>query len=120
MAEAPGRAILVVEDEALVAMLLEDMLTELGYRVVGPAFRPDSAMALARDGEIDAAILDVNLAGTPSYEIARALAARSIPFAFATGYGTAGLDGLPDAPVIQKPYQQEDVRAALLQLLPAG
>ena len=115
-----GSAILVVEDEALVAMLLEDMLIELGHRVIGPALRPDTAMALARTGAIDAAILDVNLAGTPSYEIAHALVERDIPFAFATGYGTAGLDGIPDVPVIQKPYQQEDVAAALLKLLPAG
>ena len=84
---------LVVEDEVLVAMLIEDMLTELGFEVLGPAMRLDAAL---KNGEgtivFDLAVLDVNLANEQSFPVAHLLQERGIPFFFATGYGLRGLD----------------------------
>ncbi len=98
--------VLVVEDEYLVAMLLEDMLTELGHRVIGIAGDVATALEMAQREEMEVAILDVNLGGAETYPIADVLLARGIPFLFATGYGRAGLPPpYRDAPVLQKPFQ---------------
>jgi CheY-like chemotaxis protein len=106
--------ILVVEDEAIVAMLLEDMLAELGYEVVGPVTRLDRALDLARGALIDAAVLDVNVNGNDSYAVADALRARAIPFVFATGYGTKELaERFRDSPITQKPFHRDDLERAL-------
>jgi DNA-binding response OmpR family regulator len=75
-----GRRVLVVEDEIMVAWLLEDMLTNLGCTVVGPAARIDQALALIDAEGFDAAVLDLNLNGTKSYPVADALAAHGVPF----------------------------------------
>ncbi|HEX6011198.1 MAG TPA: response regulator [Geminicoccaceae bacterium] len=83
-----GRRVLVVEDELIVAFLLEDMLAGLGCAVVGPAARVDQALALLDAEAIDAALLDVNLNGHKSYPVADALAARGVPFVFSTAYHT--------------------------------
>ena len=120
MGEAPqsGQRVLVVEDEMLVSMLLEDMLADLGCEVVGPATKVDDALALLDVQEIDLAILDVNLNGTESYRVADALAARGVPFIFATGYGGEGLrDNYRHVPVMQKPYQQRDLETLLSKAL---
>lgn len=118
MAAAGVRRILVVEDEPIVAIALQDMLEELGYEVVGPGFRVAAALALARNEPIDAAILDVNMGDGDSYGVAEALGARGIPFVFATGYGRLGLDPAYDeAAVLQKPYREAQVAAALNALL---
>lgn len=110
--------ILVVEDEPIVAISLQDMLGDLGYDVVGPAFRVAAALVLAEGEPIDAAILDVNMAGEDSYAVAYALKARGIPYLFATGYGRQGLEpGHDDVPVLQKPYRESQVDAALKELL---
>src|SRR6202045_5470871 len=81
-----GRRVLVVEDETMVAWLLEDMLADLGCAVVGPAAHVNQALAMLDAEAIDAAVLDVNLQGQKSYPIADAIAARGVPFAFSTGY----------------------------------
>jgi len=74
-----GRRVLLVEDEAMIAMLLEDMLGDLGCTVVGPAYALTSALALAAgESPIDVAILDINLAGRPVFEVADALRARRV------------------------------------------
>ncbi len=113
MKDRPDR-ILVVEDEAIVAMLLEDMLAELGYAVVGPVTRLDRALDLAREAEIEAAVLDVNLNGHDTYAVADALSARSIPFVFATGYGAKELaERFRGTPVTQKPFHRDDLDRAL-------
>ena len=117
MGESAGRRILVVEDEPLVAMLLEDLLLELGLEVIGPALRLERALELARSEPMDAAILDVNLAGERSYAVAEQLAARGIPFAFATGYGSPGLDRNLDAPLLRKPFERDAVRRVAERLL---
>src|SRR5262247_3630534 len=86
-----GLRVLVVEDEMMVSMLIEDMLSDLGCTVVGPASRLDEAMELARQGGLDCAVLDVNLGGQPIFPLADLLRQQGAPFAFATGYGDAGL-----------------------------
>ena len=85
--EAHSGRVLVVEDEMMISMLLEDMLGELGYETVGPASRLESALDMARDADVQAAILDVNLHGRPTWPVAEILRERGIPFMFATGYG---------------------------------
>src|ERR1700692_3817867 len=95
-----GRRILVVEDEMIVAWLLEDMLADLGCAVVGPAVSINQALAMIDAEAIDAAVLDVNLNGQVSYPIADALAARGVPFVFSTGYAKDRLlDGYRTFPV---------------------
>src|SRR5271165_2043073 len=81
--------VLLVEDEAMIAMLIEDMLADLGCDVVATAGQLGEAVSLARSGSFDLAFLDLNLRGVPSYPVAQALRERGIPFAFVTGYGTA-------------------------------
>lgn len=110
--------ILLVEDEMLIALLLEDMVTELGFEVVGPAMRLQSALALAREETFDLAIVDINLANEKSFPIADALRERGIPFIFATGYGTNGLDeAYRGTRTIQKPFESEDLALAIRQVL---
>jgi CheY-like chemotaxis protein len=117
-----GRRVLVVEDEMAIAMMIEDMLADAGCEVAGMASRPAEALsAIAGDLAIDAAILDVNLGGSDSYEVAAALKARGVPFVFSTGYGRSGLpDDMVDNPVLQKPFRQQDLVEALEGLLAVG
>ena len=108
-----GRA-LVVEDEILVAMYIEDLLTDLGFEVVALGTDLDQAMPVAREGAFDFAVLDVNLNGRASFPIAEVLRERQIPFLFASGYGSKGLlDRWRDAVRIQKPFRGEDLAAAI-------
>ena len=116
-ADLAGLRVLVVEDDAMVSMLIEAMLQDLGCQVVGPASRLDEALALAESAEFDCAILDVNLGGTPAYPVADRVRERGRPFAFATGYGQAGLrDCDQDALVLGKPFQEADLARVLGQL----
>jgi CheY-like chemotaxis protein len=112
-----GLRVLVVEDEMMVSMLIEDMLGDLGCIVVGPASRLDEAMELARAGNIDCAVLDVNLGGQPIFPLADLLREHGWPFAFATGYGDAGLrDVDKGSPVLQKPFREGDLARVLGEL----
>lgn len=121
-ASLKGRRILVVEDEMMIAILVEDMLNELGCSVVGPAHALDTALALARaENEIDAALLDVNLAGQPVFAVADALRLIGVPAIFATGYGGAGLRDVDHgAPVLEKPFVSGDLERALHAALGIG
>lgn len=111
-----GMNILAVEDEMLVAMMLEDILEDAGCNVI-VAGHLDQALILAQERDLDAAILDENLHGTRSYPVADALIARAIPFIFATGYGeTNSRELYPGRSVIAKPYRDRDVLAALTAL----
>ncbi|HEY5071776.1 MAG TPA: response regulator [Caulobacteraceae bacterium] len=116
-----GSRVLVVEDEAMIAMLVGDMLADLGCTVVGPAHCLDEALAVVGDGaELDVALLDVNLGGQPVFALADALRARGVPVIFATGYGDAGLRDIDRAaPVLQKPFRGEDLARALTEALGA-
>ena len=107
-----GLRVLVVEDETLVAMLLEDMLADHGCVVAATASRiPQALEHIADEGlGLQAAILDVNLAGQPSFPLAEALAAKGVPFVFATGYGAGGLpETWRDRPTLQKPFSHDEV-----------
>ena len=113
-----GLKVLVVEDEMLVSMLVEDMLSDLGCTVVGPAAELEEAMSLAQNAEIDLALLDVNLGGRPIFPVADTLKARGVPFAFARGYGEAGLsEDHRGAAVLQKPFREADLAKALRGLV---
>lgn len=117
MSPLEGRRVLLVEDESLVAMMVEDMLLELGCEVV-VAMRLDKALAYAKSENFDFAVLDVNLGETRSYPVADLLCERCTPFLFATGYGHQGLDAdYRGAPVLQKPYQVEPLQHLLTHLL---
>lgn len=116
LSDLANKRILLVEDEVIIAMMLEDMITELGGIVVGPAATLESGLAFARNEELDGAILDVNLGEGNSSAIADVLAARSIPFVMATGYGHA-TDNLHSAPLLQKPYLMNDLQRALRSIL---
>ena len=108
---------LVVEDEIMVAMYVEDLLTELGFEVAGLATGLDQALPLAREGSFDFAVLDINLAGQSSFPVADVLRARGIPFLFASGYGSKGLsDGYRDAIRIQKPFLSRDLEEAIARI----
>jgi CheY-like chemotaxis protein len=118
-----GRRVLVVEDEALVSMLLEDMLDDLGCQIVGPMMRVQDALMLVRDESqvIDIAILDVNLAGERSFPVAEALAARGCLFVLATGYDDSGIDERwRDRPMLRKPFLPHQLERALREALANG
>ena len=109
-----GRKVLVVEDEAIISFLIEDMLLSLGCASVTHAGSVKQAMIALAAETPDAAVLDVNLAGEPGYAIAEKLEQAGIPFVFATGYGEGGLPARwRDKPVIQKPFTLEGLEAAL-------
>ena len=100
--------VLLVEDEALVAMMMRDILLELGLSVAGPFCTPAEAVAAARDDGVDAAILDVNLGGELIYPVADTLVARGVPFVFITGYGAESIDGrFSHIPILQKPIERQ-------------
>src|SRR3984893_7886821 len=103
-----GNRILLVEDEILVAMMMRDTLTELGFSVVGPFSRLSQAMVAAVHENIDAGIIDINLGGEFVYRVAEVLIARRIPFVFVTGYGVESIDSrFGSVPVIKKPVQRQ-------------
>lgn len=106
--------VLIVEDEFLVAALLEDRLEMLGCDVVGPAVSIAEALELLATEPLDAAVLDVNINGEKVFPVADALAERGIPFLFATAYGAAGVaDRHTGRAVLDKPYQERALEHAL-------
>jgi CheY-like chemotaxis protein len=116
-----GPRILVVEDELMIRMLLEDMLSELGYTVVVEAARIDEALEAAKTADFDVAILDVNLNGQPISPVVDALVARGRPFVFATGYGEGSLPELyRDRPTLKKPFQLDGLKRTLQSALDDG
>ena len=116
-ASLKGARVLIVEDAVLLALELETGLSDAGAEVIGPAYELEEALALL-DRPIDAAVLDANLNGRSVTPVAEALAARKVPFVFATGYGeTGGAPGGFEAPVIRKPYDVTQVAAAVAELL---
>jgi CheY-like chemotaxis protein len=114
-----GKRVLVVEDELMIRMLLDGMLTDLGHTVAAEAGRIDEALAAAKQAEFDVAILDVNLNGEPITPVVEILLQRGLPFVFATGYGQRGVpDAYRDNVTLQKPFQVEALAQALEAVAP--
>jgi DNA-binding response OmpR family regulator len=111
---SPGRTILIVEDEPLIAMMLEDFLESLGHSIVGTCDTVAVALTHVEKGGFDLAILDVNLKGENVWPVASLLRERKVPFVIATG---GHVDPPPpefnDAPVIEKPYTVDRVTPAI-------
>jgi CheY-like chemotaxis protein len=104
----------LVEDEGVVALLIESMLHDLGYDVLGPVPRLAKALDIARAETFDIGVLDVNLNGTPSFPVADLLLEKGIPFVFATGYGAPGIPSyLSTSTVLQKPFKIDQLANAI-------
>jgi len=104
----PGNRLLLVEDEALTGMMMSEMLTDLGFDVIGPFARVADAMAAIKREDFHAAVLDVNLDGEVVYPVADAVLARGVPFVFVTGYSADGIDRrFAQVPVLQKPIERQ-------------
>ena len=114
------KQILIVEDEPLIAMMLEDFLDVLDQDVAGSADSVATALERVEQGGLDAAILDVNLrGGEKSTPVAEALERAGVPFVFATGGGDEGVDErFRDRPVLQKPFTMDGVAKVLAGLRP--
>jgi CheY-like chemotaxis protein len=115
---AKGLRVLVVEDEAMIRILVTDMLGELGHTTAAEAGHIDQALELAQSAEFDLAILDVNLRGKLITPVAEMIRARGRPIIFATGYGA---DGLPEQfrglSALQKPFQMEALAAMIDEVM---
>jgi CheY-like chemotaxis protein len=108
------KRVLVVEDEAMIRMLLEGMLDDLGHIVAAEAGSIDEALALAKQAEFDVAILDVNLNGKPITPVVEALIARGLPFVFASGYGQRGVpEPYRSSPALLKPFEAAALARAI-------
>ncbi|MFN7191989.1 MAG: response regulator, partial [Rhodospirillales bacterium] len=114
-----GIRVLAVEDSFMVVSMLEIVFDSFGWTMVGPAARVSQALALIESETVDAALLDVNLDGEMSWEVASALQARGIPFVLSTGYEIAQLlpDGLKNAKFVRKPYNVDELEKAVLAAL---
>ena len=100
--------VLLVEDEALVAMMIQETLNEFGYQVVGPLNTASEALAAAREGHFDAAVLDINLGDGLVYTVAEILGVRGVPFIFVTGYDADSVDPrFSEVPILQKPIERD-------------
>ena len=106
--------VLVVEDEALIAMLVEDMLHDGGGEMVGSAGNLTDAVDLARTAQADVALLDLDLKGTLAYPAADVLRGRGVPIVFTSGYGSGALiQRLQDCPILDKPFDQHSLEQAI-------
>jgi DNA-binding response OmpR family regulator len=119
--EFAGLRILIVEDEMLIALTIEDVVRDGGGEIVGPVGTLEKALKFAKEGEFDAAILDVTVRGGKVFPVAELLLGRGIPFAFASGYGDWALpDELRDKPRLMKPFTVAALEAQIRALLREG
>jgi CheY-like chemotaxis protein len=110
--------VLVVEDEALIAVMVEDFLDLIGCEVVGPISHLPTALQAAENADIDAAILNLVIGGKNAYAVAEILSRRGIPFGFASGVPRDNFDDRwRNSPHLPKPYGIEDVRGLMTALL---
>jgi PAS domain S-box-containing protein len=110
-----GRRVLLVEDEALVAMMIQECLTESGHSVIGPISRAADALQAAKEIDYDAAILDINLGDGMAYPVADIVAARGVPFVFVTGYEADTIDErFSHVPILQKPIERQMLQGLFL------
>lgn len=113
-ADLTGWRVLLVEDQMIIAMEIEDILRDMGCAIVGPVGTLEAAVGLAREGPLDAAILDVNLDGDKVFSVAEALQARGIPFIFSTGYGEAALPEKWRGPLrLSKPFTRAQLETLM-------
>lgn len=114
-----GLRVLVIEDETPIAMMIEDMLQDMGCVIAGSAATIEAALQRVETGGFDFALLDLNLGGRNAREVADALVAKETPFVVGSGYGRAGLPAhLKDGPVLQKPFSSDDLERVIRQALP--
>ncbi len=112
--------ILVVEDDLTIAVLIEEVLQDIGCTVVGPVGKLDAALRLASEEDLDAAILDVTIRGGKVFPVVQRLQARGVPFALASGYGDWALpEALQNQPRLVKPFTAGDLRAQVQSLCAA-
>jgi len=110
--------VLLVEDEVLVAMMLEEILEEFGCEVVGPISRIEAAKAAIEHNGFDCALLDINLRGQPVYPVAELLTEHAVPFGFVTGYGKSGVaEKFANCPVLHKPFSSRELAEVLTHLM---
>jgi len=113
-----GVRVLVVEDEYLVAALIEQILESAGCIVMGPVARVPEALDAVDHDDYDAAVLDVNLAGERINPVADALSERDVPFMFVTGYGENALPSkYAERPHIGKPFRMAELLGMLSSIL---
>ncbi|MGO9134393.1 MAG: response regulator [Methylovirgula sp.] len=106
--------ILIVEDEPLIALMLGDMLAELGFTVAASVTQVGDALSQLETLQIDIALLDVNIGAQKIDPVADLLAARGTPFIFTTGYGNAGVPSkYSERPILQKPFHINDLENIL-------
>ena len=111
-----GRRILLVEDEILICLLIETILSDAGYEVA-VANTIEEAMDAIAQGPLAAAVLDLNLKGRKVYPVAEKLAGAGTPFVFATGGGGRDIENYPDRPWVGKPFQEAELLAAVEKLV---
>jgi CheY-like chemotaxis protein len=120
VANLSGRRILVVEDDLMIAMLIDDVLKEAGCDVVGPVPRLAPALQAASSERLDGALLDINLAGELVSPVADRLIERGVPFLFLTGYGWHMLpERFHTRPLVTKPCRQDILLSALARAVAA-
>jgi DNA-binding response OmpR family regulator len=118
MSKGHKKRVLIVEDEAMISMMIEDMVLDFGSEIVGPAARLDHALTLALQAEIDIGILDINVDGTVVFPVADVLRFRGIPFIFATGYDFRSLpERFRGSPTLSKPFSYENFAELLRSLM---
>ena len=107
--------VLLVEDEALVAMMIQETMTEFGFQVIGPVSTASEALAAARNSQFEAAVLDINLGDGMVYTVAEILSKRGVPFVFVTGYDAESVDSrFTGVPVLQKPIERNMLQKVFL------
>jgi CheY-like chemotaxis protein len=115
---AKGLRIFIVEDEAMIRMMVVDMIEELGHVVAAEAGQIDQALELAQSADFDLAILDVNVNGKIITSVAELIKNRNLPLIFATGYDAAGVpEEFEEYPALQKPFQLEALAASIEEAL---
>ena len=118
MPDLAGVRVLVVEDEGAVALMIEEMLEDLGCTIAASVASLARAQEAVNSVALDVALLDVNLAGETTFALARELGRRTVPFVFSTGYGQAGLPpDLDERAVLTKPFTANDLRQAITNVL---